>query len=258
MKSAVRTVALLEVLAARGDRPARLRELSEELGVPRSSMYALLQTLVEHGWVRTDTTGALYGIGIRALLTGTTYLDSDKRVRLIRPYLDEASDAWVRPSTWHGWTARTSSTWRPGNPTSTCERSAGSAAGSPHTSAPWARPCSPSARTTNSRFLRTRCRPTLRTRSPPGRHCWPTWPRCGNVVTPSTTRKPSPASPASASPCATVPLPPTPSVARCRPPASPTNTNNASSPSCAGFAQRSSLFCRYRPVTSTGVNRIRE
>ncbi|MFJ2307483.1 IclR family transcriptional regulator [Streptomyces sp. NPDC087787] len=93
VKSAVRTVALLELLAARGDRPARLRELSEELGVPRSSMYALLQTLVEHGWVRTDTTGSLYGIGIRALLTGTSYLDSDKRVRLVRPYLDEASDA---------------------------------------------------------------------------------------------------------------------------------------------------------------------
>ncbi|GGL01248.1 IclR family transcriptional regulator [Streptomyces flaveus] len=93
VKSAVRTVALLELLAARGDQPARLRELSEELGVPRSSMYALLQTLVEHGWVRTDATGSLYGIGIRALLTGTSYLDSDKRVRTVRPYLDEASDA---------------------------------------------------------------------------------------------------------------------------------------------------------------------
>lgn len=93
VKSAVRTVAVLELLASRGDRPARLREISEELRVPRSSMYALLQTLVEHGWVRTDTTGSLYGIGIRALLTGTSYLDGDPRVRRVRPYLDEASDA---------------------------------------------------------------------------------------------------------------------------------------------------------------------
>ncbi|WP_128374397.1 IclR family transcriptional regulator [Streptomyces cavernae] len=93
VKSAVRTVAVLELLAARGDRPARLREISEELGVPRSSMYALLQTLVDHGWVRTDATGSLYGIGIRALLTGTSYLDGDRRVRMVRPYLDEASDA---------------------------------------------------------------------------------------------------------------------------------------------------------------------
>ncbi len=93
VKSAARTVELLEVLARRGDRPARLRELAEELGVPRSSMYALLQTLIDRGWVRTDTTGSLYGIGIHALLTGTSYLDSDPRVRIARPFLDEASDA---------------------------------------------------------------------------------------------------------------------------------------------------------------------
>ncbi|MFF9284489.1 IclR family transcriptional regulator [Streptomyces griseosporeus] len=93
VKSAARTVELLELLAERGDRPARLQELADALDVPRSSMYALLQTLISHGWVRTDLTGSLYGIGLRALLTGTGYLDSDPRVRLVRPYLDEASDA---------------------------------------------------------------------------------------------------------------------------------------------------------------------
>ncbi|OIJ64720.1 IclR family transcriptional regulator [Streptomyces mangrovisoli] len=93
VKSAARTVELLELLAARGDRPARLQELADELAVPRSSMYALLQTLIAHGWVRTDVTGSLYGIGIHALLTGTSYLDSDPRVRIARPHLDEASEA---------------------------------------------------------------------------------------------------------------------------------------------------------------------
>ncbi|MFE6283539.1 IclR family transcriptional regulator [Streptomyces sp. NPDC057877] len=93
VKSAARTVELLELLAARGDRPARLQELADALAVPRSSMYALLQTLVSRGWVRTDVSGSLYGIGIHALLTGTSYLDSDPRVRAVRPYLDEASEA---------------------------------------------------------------------------------------------------------------------------------------------------------------------
>jgi DNA-binding IclR family transcriptional regulator len=93
VKSAARTVELLELLAARADRPARLQELADALGVPRSSMYALLQTLISRGWVRTDVTGSLYGIGIHALLTGTGYLDSDPRVRAVRPYLDEASEA---------------------------------------------------------------------------------------------------------------------------------------------------------------------
>ncbi|MEV6796304.1 IclR family transcriptional regulator [Streptomyces sp. NPDC051320] len=93
VKSAARTVALLELLATRGDRPARLDELAEDLAVPRSSMYQLLQTLVDCGWVRSDKTGSLYGIGIRALHTGTSYLDSDPHVRTARPYLDKASDA---------------------------------------------------------------------------------------------------------------------------------------------------------------------
>ncbi|MDH6627672.1 DNA-binding IclR family transcriptional regulator [Streptomyces sp. LBL] len=93
VKSAARTVELLELLAARGDRPARLQELADALEVPRSSMYALLQTLISRGWVRTDVTGSLYGIGIHALLTGTSYLDSDPRVRVVLPLLDEASQA---------------------------------------------------------------------------------------------------------------------------------------------------------------------
>ncbi|WP_286248591.1 IclR family transcriptional regulator [Streptomyces graminofaciens] len=93
VKSAARTVALLELLAARGEQPSRLDQLAEDLGVPRSSMYQLLQTLVDCGWVRTDVTGSLYGIGIRALLTGTSYLDGDRRIRAVRPCLDEASDA---------------------------------------------------------------------------------------------------------------------------------------------------------------------
>ncbi|MFC3997934.1 IclR family transcriptional regulator [Nocardiopsis sediminis] len=88
VKSAARTVELLELLAARQNRPARLRELSEALGMPRSSCYALLRTLVKYGWVRTDASGTMYGIGIRALLAGTTYLDTDPYVRLAKPALD--------------------------------------------------------------------------------------------------------------------------------------------------------------------------
>ncbi|SFN10897.1 transcriptional regulator, IclR family [Streptomyces sp. cf124] len=93
VKSAARTVALLELLAGRGGQPSRLDQLAEDLDVPRSSMYQLLQTLVDCGWVRTDATGSLYGIGIRALLTGTSYLDGDHHIRVVRSYLDEASDA---------------------------------------------------------------------------------------------------------------------------------------------------------------------
>ncbi len=89
VKSAARTVEILEFLAARQNRPVRLRELSEALGVPRSSLHALLRTLTTYGWVRADSTGTLYGIGIRALLAGTTYLDTDPYLPLVTPFLDE-------------------------------------------------------------------------------------------------------------------------------------------------------------------------
>ena len=89
VKSAVRTVELLEYLAARHDNPARLREISDALGMPRSSAHALLRTLVAQGWVRSDATGTLYAIGVRALLVGTSYLDSDPYLPLIAPFLDD-------------------------------------------------------------------------------------------------------------------------------------------------------------------------
>lgn len=89
VKSAVRTVELLEYLAARHDNPARLREISEALDMPRSSAHALLRTLVSQGWVRSDASGTLYSIGIRALLVGTSYLDSDPYLPLITPFLDD-------------------------------------------------------------------------------------------------------------------------------------------------------------------------
>ena len=89
VKSAIRTVALLEYLAARQDRPARIREIGEALDMPRSSAHALLRTLMGQGWVRSDDSGTLYGIGIRALLVGTSYLDSDPYLPMITPFLED-------------------------------------------------------------------------------------------------------------------------------------------------------------------------
>lgn len=91
VKSAARTVELLELLASRENRHARLRELSDALDAPRSSVYALVRTLVERGWVRVDESGSMYSIGIRALLAGTTYLDTDPYLRIVQPHINELS-----------------------------------------------------------------------------------------------------------------------------------------------------------------------
>jgi len=92
VKSAARTVLVLEFLASRQNEPTRLREISEALGVPKSSLYALLRTLCKHGWVRTDESGTLYGIGVRALMAGTSYLDTDPYLRLVQPSLNYANE----------------------------------------------------------------------------------------------------------------------------------------------------------------------
>ena len=91
VKSAARTVELLELLAAHRHQPMKLREMAEAMGAPRSSVYALLRTLVERGWVRTDTTGTLYSVGIQALLTGTSYLDVDPILRIVQPQISNVS-----------------------------------------------------------------------------------------------------------------------------------------------------------------------
>ena len=92
VKSAARTIEVLELMAARGARPLSIRELAEALGMPRSSAYALLQTLVRKGWVRCDASGSFYALGVRALLVGTSYIDRDPRATLARPFLDRLSE----------------------------------------------------------------------------------------------------------------------------------------------------------------------
>src|SRR6266508_5544450 len=64
-----------------------LPELQAELGYTKSSIYVLARTLVQHGWLETDSTGSLYGLGVRALLVGTSYIDGDETVALARDTL---------------------------------------------------------------------------------------------------------------------------------------------------------------------------
>ena len=84
VKSAYRTLQLLELLA---DTPGRLTlaDLQRRLGVPKSSLHGLLQTLAASGWV--EQRDGSYGIGVRALRIGAAYLDHDPMVRSAGPLL---------------------------------------------------------------------------------------------------------------------------------------------------------------------------
>lgn len=87
VKSADRTVELLELLAASPDRRT-LMELARDLGIPKSSMHSLLGTLVKRGWVETDSAGLRYGLGVQALRTGSAYLHTDRSIRRLTPVVE--------------------------------------------------------------------------------------------------------------------------------------------------------------------------
>lgn len=91
VKSAERTVRLLEVLAAS---PAKLTlpELQERVGYPRSSLYALVRTLRDLGWIEIDASGSRFGIGPDALCSGSAYLTRDPAM----PFVASALDAFAR------------------------------------------------------------------------------------------------------------------------------------------------------------------
>lgn len=80
VKSAERTVRILQALA-QPPYVLSVAQLQERTGYPRSSLHALLRTLVDLEWIEppapTGPGAGGYGIGAQALLTGTAYLDRD-------------------------------------------------------------------------------------------------------------------------------------------------------------------------------------
>jgi DNA-binding IclR family transcriptional regulator len=92
VKSALRTVELLDHFAQHPGLHS-LNDLQQRLGYPKSSLYALLRTLVDLGWVETDVTGTLYRIGMRALLVGASYIDGDPIVQLAKDAMDWLAEA---------------------------------------------------------------------------------------------------------------------------------------------------------------------
>ena len=87
VKSSERTLKILETLAESQQRRS-LSELARTLEVPKSSLHAILRTMRDRGWVDTDPSGTLFGLGVRALYVGTAYVDSDDVVAVTAETLD--------------------------------------------------------------------------------------------------------------------------------------------------------------------------
>ena len=85
VKSADRAVVILEYLGD-ASTPRSLREVTEDLGFPRASTYAILTTLQRRGWV--ELANGRYRLGIRSLRTSAHFLEHDETVANVSPTLD--------------------------------------------------------------------------------------------------------------------------------------------------------------------------
>ena len=91
VKSAARALDVLDDIAAHG--PGTQLQLSTRLGIPKSSLHALLRTMTARGWLQTDPTGSIYQLGIHALVVSSAYLDGDPVVARAGACMDEMAPA---------------------------------------------------------------------------------------------------------------------------------------------------------------------
>ncbi|ABK01883.1 transcriptional regulator, IclR family [Arthrobacter sp. FB24] len=91
VKSAERTIAILEMLAA-APKPLTTAEIYKQTGYPRSSLHWLLLTLLELNWIEQSPEGG-YRIGTHALLCGTAYLDRDPVMEHVSGVLEKVRNA---------------------------------------------------------------------------------------------------------------------------------------------------------------------
>ncbi|MFE9764228.1 IclR family transcriptional regulator [Streptomyces sp. NPDC005808] len=91
VKSAARVLEVLELLGQDGARLS-LAEMASAMSVPKSSLHAILRTMQARRWVDVDASGTRYSLGLKALLTGTAYLEGDDVTSLAGPVLDALAE----------------------------------------------------------------------------------------------------------------------------------------------------------------------
>lgn len=91
VKSAARALDLLDEIAANG--PGTQLQLSTRLGIPKSSLHALLRTMTDRGWLQTDPTGSVYQLGINSIVVSAAYLAGDPVLARAAAVMDEIAAA---------------------------------------------------------------------------------------------------------------------------------------------------------------------
>lgn len=86
VRSLTRALSILNALAARPDGMS-LTELSDATGLPPSTTHRLLTTLEAERFVRPDSHGGLWRVGVASFIVGSAFARSRDVLVLVRPYL---------------------------------------------------------------------------------------------------------------------------------------------------------------------------
>ncbi|MBB6119775.1 IclR family transcriptional regulator [Nocardiopsis algeriensis] len=90
--AATRALRLLRLLATRPG-PVSASAAAAELGIPRSSVYQLLEAMAEEGFVTHLPEERRWGLGVAAFEIGSAYLRHDGMERLARPLLSRLTES---------------------------------------------------------------------------------------------------------------------------------------------------------------------
>jgi len=66
-----------------------LGEISQTLGINKTSVFRFVNTLCEHGYLQREAKGRAYSLGIRTIPLAHSFLQKAAIIRIVKPYVDE-------------------------------------------------------------------------------------------------------------------------------------------------------------------------
>lgn len=91
-RSTLRVLTILRLLA-RHEGGMTLSELGRELGAPKSSVYPIIHTMADQGFVELDETSSRYSIGLKTYLVGMSYDSGGRAMRIVTDAMHAVVDA---------------------------------------------------------------------------------------------------------------------------------------------------------------------
>ncbi|MCH3942840.1 MAG: IclR family transcriptional regulator [Atopobiaceae bacterium] len=91
-RSTLRVLTILRLLA-RHEGGMTLSELGREVGAPKSSIYPIIHTMADQGFVELDEASARYSIGLKSYLVGMSYDSGGRAMRVVTDAMRSVVDA---------------------------------------------------------------------------------------------------------------------------------------------------------------------